>query len=90
MPATLNCMNAPFVRCGNKFNLVLTVMTLAQVMHQGYGGGWRSLCLPGVWSLDPGGRFCDTAFGRHLASFAMKIFSLLIYFERNPINFYFQ
>jgi hypothetical protein len=42
-----------------------------------YDGVWRSLRLAGVWSQAVG--FVD-AFGRNLASVAVKIFSHLIYF----------
>jgi hypothetical protein len=37
---------------------------------RGYGGVWRS--------LESGGRFCVGAFGRNLASVAVKMFSHLI------------
>jgi hypothetical protein len=44
-----------------------------------YGGVWRSLCLEGVWGLELGDRFCVGAFGKTLASVAVKMFSHLIY-----------
>jgi hypothetical protein len=43
-----------------------------------------------VWSgesLESGGRFCVGAFGRNLASVAVKMFPHLIYFLTNCINF---
>jgi hypothetical protein len=43
---------------------------------RGYGGVWRSLRLTGVWSIESGGRFCVGAFGRNLASAAVKMSSL--------------
>jgi hypothetical protein len=45
-----------------------------------YGGVWRSAF---GGSLESGGRFCVGAFGRNLASVAVKMFSYLICF----INF---
>jgi hypothetical protein len=46
--------------------------------ERGYGGAygevWRSLRLVGIWSLESGGRFCVGAFGRNLASVAVKMF----------------
>jgi hypothetical protein len=45
-----------------------------------YGGVWRSLRLAEFWSLESGGCFCIGAFGRNLASVAVKVFSHLIYF----------
>jgi hypothetical protein len=47
---------------------------------RGYGGVWRSVRLAKVWSLQSGDRFCIGAFGRNLASVAVKVFSHLIYF----------
>jgi hypothetical protein len=41
----------------------------------GYGGVWRS--------LESGGRFYVDAFGRNLASVAVKEFSHLTYFTKN-------
>jgi hypothetical protein len=38
-------------------------------------------------SLESGGRFCVDAFGRNLASVAVKMFSHLIKFLRNLTNF---
>jgi hypothetical protein len=44
--------------------------------RRGYGGAYG-----GVWrSLESGGRFCVGAFGRNLASVAVKMFSHFIYF----------
>jgi hypothetical protein len=37
-------------------------------------------------SLESGGRFCVGAFGRNLASVAVKVSSRLIYFIKNFIN----
>jgi hypothetical protein len=47
-----------------------------------YSGVWRSLRLAEIWSLESGGRFCVGAFGRNLASLAVKMFSHLIYFKK--------
>jgi hypothetical protein len=47
-----------------------------------YGGVWGILCLAEVWSQRSGGRFCVGAYGRNLASVAVKIFSHLIYFKK--------
>jgi hypothetical protein len=59
--------------------------------ERGYGGAyselWRSLRLARVCGLESGGRFCVGAFGRNLASVAVKMFSHLIYLRRNFINF---
>jgi hypothetical protein len=44
-----------------------------------YGGVWRS--------LESGDRLYVGAFGRKTASFAVEMFSNLIYFLRNFINF---
>jgi hypothetical protein len=41
----------------------------------------------GVWSLALGGRFCFVAFGRNLASVAVKMFSHLIYFIKTFYKF---
>jgi hypothetical protein len=38
-------------------------------------------------SLESGGRFCVPAFGRNLASVAVKMFSHLIYFAKNCYKF---
>jgi hypothetical protein len=38
-------------------------------------------------SLESGGRFCVGAFGRNLASVAVKIFSHLIYFKKKFYKF---
>jgi hypothetical protein len=46
---------------------------------EGYGGVWQSLQLVG--------RFCDVAFGRKLASVAVKMFSHLIQFENEFYKF---
>jgi hypothetical protein len=50
-------------------------------MQRGDGGVCRSLRLAGVW-LESSGSFCTGAFGRNLASLAVKMFSHLIYFIR--------
>jgi hypothetical protein len=44
--------------------------------------------LAGVCSLESGGRFCFGAFGRNVASVAVKMFSLLIYFIKKFYKFY--
>jgi hypothetical protein len=50
---------------------------------RGYGGAHG-----GVWlSLESGGRFCIGAFGRNLASVAVKMFSHLIYFIKKFYKF---
>jgi hypothetical protein len=41
-----------------------------------YGGVWRSLRLAEVCSLKFGDRFCVGAFGRNLASFAVRRFHI--------------
>jgi hypothetical protein len=51
-----------------------------------YSGVWRSLLLVG--SLESGGRFCVGAFGRNVASVAVKMCSRLIYFVRKFYKFY--
>jgi hypothetical protein len=43
------------------------------------GGGLAEPALGG--SLESGGRFCVGAFGRNLASVAVKLFPYLIYFK---------
>jgi hypothetical protein len=50
-----------------------------------YGMVWRSLCLAGV--CESGGRFCVGAFGRNLASIAVKMFSHSIYFVKKFYKF---
>jgi hypothetical protein len=45
-----------------------------------YGGVWRSVRLAGFWGLESDGRFCVGAFGRNLASVAVKMFSRSIHF----------
>jgi hypothetical protein len=53
-----------------------------------YSGVWRSLRLAGDGSLESGSRFCVGAFGRYLASVAMKMFSNLIYCIKKCYKFY--
>jgi hypothetical protein len=48
----------------------------------------RSLFLAGVWNVEPGGRFCVGAFGRNLASVAVKMFSHFICLIKTFYNFY--
>jgi hypothetical protein len=48
------------------------------------GGVWRSLRFTGVWNQ---AGFCVDAFGRNLASVAVKMFSNLIYFIKTFIHF---
>jgi hypothetical protein len=49
---------------------------------RGYGGTysevWWNLPMTGVWGLESGGRFLVGAFGRNLASVAVKMFPHLI------------
>jgi hypothetical protein len=74
---TLDCKSAPLMGCGKNWNYVLTVATLVarnqndpMVVPMVRSGG----------SLEAGGRFCVRAFGRNLASVAVKMLSLLISF----------
>jgi hypothetical protein len=79
MSVTLDCTSAPFVRCRKKLNLVLTMATL---IARNANKVWSDLteCTFGG-SLESGGRFCVGAFGRNLASVAVKMFPHLIYLE---------
>jgi hypothetical protein len=47
-----------------------------------YGRVWRCLRLAGVGCLESGGRLCVGAFGMTMDSFAAKMFSHLIYFQK--------
>jgi hypothetical protein len=49
-----------------------------------YGGVWRSVF---DRSLESGGQFCVGAFGKNLASVAVKMFSYLIYFTKKFYKF---
>jgi hypothetical protein len=59
---------------------------------RGYGGAnggvWWSLRLAGNRNLESGSRFCVCAFGRNLASAAVKMFSRLIYFIKTFYKFF--
>jgi hypothetical protein len=52
-----------------------------------YGAVWQSLRFARVWSLKSGSRFCVSAFGRNLASVAVKIFTHFIYFIKKFYTF---
>jgi hypothetical protein len=53
-----------------------------------YGGVWWNLPLAGVGILESGGRFSVGAFGRNLASVAVKMFSHIIYSRKKFYKFF--
>jgi hypothetical protein len=53
-------------------------MTVATVVARNS----RDVVMAPVWGLESGGLFCVGAFGRNLATVAVKIFLHLIYFIR--------
>jgi hypothetical protein len=80
----LICTSSPFVRCGKKLKLSSDGgdsgnKKCSRGCGCAYGGVWRS--------LESGGRFCVGAFGRSLASVAVKMFSHLIYFIKKFYKF---
>jgi hypothetical protein len=80
MSVTLDCTSAPFVRCGKKLSYG-GGESRSKKCKRGYGGAygevWRRMNLAGVcW------RSCVCAFGRSLASVALKMFSHVIYFVK--------
>jgi hypothetical protein len=84
MSVTFDCTSARLVRCRNKLKLSSDGGDCGSKRWKrdyggAYGGVWRSLRLAGVWSLKSVGKFFfNDAFGRNLASVAVKMFSRLI------------
>jgi hypothetical protein len=76
MSVTLDFASVPFVSY-ERFETIYDGRNSGSMKCiRGYGGANG-----GVWqSLESGGRFCDSARGRNLASFAIKLFSHVIYF----------
>jgi hypothetical protein len=65
------------VRCGRKFKLSSDGGVSGSKKCKRSSGSQR---LARVWNMESGGLFCVGAFGRNLASVAVKMFSHLIYF----------
>jgi hypothetical protein len=86
MSITLDWTISPSCDVKKNLNYVLTVATLiARNANEAMVApmvGSDGVCF---W-LESGGRFCVGAFGRNLASVAMKMFAHLIYFKRNVID----
>jgi hypothetical protein len=84
MSVTLDCTSVPFVRCGKELKLSSDGGdSRSKKCRRGYGCAYGGVW----WCLLSGSRFCVGAFGRNLASVAVKMFLHLICFVQKFYKF---